>query len=118
MTEPDDDAPENNSAGPEPGPGTDRWAHLRNTCPHGIVRGLITCPVCEPDKQAAAEASARAAVARRGGGAPRHLIPGGGACAGRLPGHAHCAHGHTEDCPDPGECQVWRPNADGTATAL
>lgn len=61
MTEPDD-VPENNSAVPEPGPAADRWAHLRNTCPHGIVRGLITCPVCEPDKQAAAEASARAAV--------------------------------------------------------
>lgn len=44
---------------PEPEPGADRWVHLRNTCPHGIVRGLITCPVCEPEAQAAAEAHAR-----------------------------------------------------------
>jgi hypothetical protein len=31
-----------------------------------------------------------------------------------LPGgvspHAHCVHGHTRDCPDPGECDVvWPP---------
>jgi hypothetical protein len=49
---------------PAPEPGADRWVHLRNTCPHGIVRGLITCPQCEPDKQAAAEASARTATVR------------------------------------------------------
>jgi hypothetical protein len=50
---------------PDPAPGVDRWKHLRDTCPHGIVRGLITCPVCEPEKQAAAEASDRAAVVER-----------------------------------------------------
>jgi hypothetical protein len=45
---------------PEPEPAADRWVHLRNTCPHGIVLGLITCPQCEPEAQAAAEAAAEA----------------------------------------------------------
>ena len=27
-------------------------------------------------------------------------------CADLLPGHQHCRHGHTEDCPDPGECPL------------
>jgi hypothetical protein len=51
-------------------PETDRWAHLRDTCPHGIIRSLLTCPACEPEKQAAAEAHARAAVDRRDGNVP------------------------------------------------
>lgn len=27
-------------------------------------------------------------------------------CSDLLPGHRHCLHGHTEDCPDPGECAL------------
>jgi len=27
-------------------------------------------------------------------------------CADLLPGHRHCLHGHTEDCPDPSECDL------------
>lgn len=27
-------------------------------------------------------------------------------CSAMLPGHQHCEHGHTEDCPDPGECEL------------
>jgi hypothetical protein len=27
-------------------------------------------------------------------------------CSALLPGHRHCRHGHTEDCPDPGECEL------------
>lgn len=27
-------------------------------------------------------------------------------CEALLPGHQHCQHGHTEDCPDPGECEL------------
>lgn len=27
-------------------------------------------------------------------------------CAQLLPGHRHCEHGHTNDCPDPGECEL------------
>lgn len=27
-------------------------------------------------------------------------------CSALRPGHRHCQHGHTEDCPDPGECDL------------
>lgn len=27
-------------------------------------------------------------------------------CSDLLPGHRHCRHGHTKDCPDPGECEL------------
>lgn len=27
-------------------------------------------------------------------------------CADLLPGHQHCPHGHTRDCPDEGSCVV------------
>ncbi len=27
-------------------------------------------------------------------------------CSALPPGHRHCRHGHTEDCPDPGECPL------------
>lgn len=27
-------------------------------------------------------------------------------CSALEPGHRHCRHGHTEDCPNPGECEL------------
>lgn len=27
-------------------------------------------------------------------------------CEYLRPGHRHCKHGHTADCPDPGECEL------------
>jgi hypothetical protein len=27
-------------------------------------------------------------------------------CGALLPGHRHCVHGHTEDCPNPDECDL------------
>lgn len=27
-------------------------------------------------------------------------------CEGKLPGHRHCKHGHTQQCPVPDQCDV------------
>jgi hypothetical protein len=40
------------------------YRRINPTCEHGIIKGLITCPRCEPEEQAAAEESARAMTRR------------------------------------------------------
>jgi hypothetical protein len=35
------------------------YQRINPTCEHGIIKGLLTCPQCEPEAQAAAEESAR-----------------------------------------------------------
>jgi hypothetical protein len=40
------------------------YRRINPTCEHGIIKGLITCPRCEPEEQAAAEESVRAMTRR------------------------------------------------------
>lgn len=37
---------------------------------------------------------------------PGDHIELGRACSALSPGHRHCVHGHTEDCPDPENCDL------------
>jgi hypothetical protein len=49
-------------------------ATAEQACDHGILRGMMVCPVCDPKKQAEYEASARASAASHTDGQPHPYV--------------------------------------------